>query len=167
MSKRAAKIAIEKGFYIDDAGEVWINGRPKVTSLRKGYKRFTIRDAESRMIPVLVHQLQALQTYGDEYLKLGVVARHLDNNPLNNFKANIAIGTAHDNAMDNPKEDRIARATHAASFNRAFTDSIVADIKRDRIDGMTYRQLILKYNTSKGTLSFLFNFSSYYKRIEV
>ena len=38
---------------------------------------------------------------------------------------------------------------------------IVEDIKKDRKSGFTYKELCKKYNTSKSTLSFLFNYSIY------
>ena len=91
----------------------------------------------------------------------GIQVRHLNGDPKDNSWDNIAIGTQSDNMMDIPIEERVRKAKLASSKIRRFTDEQVAMIRSDRAAGMTYSKLCQKYDTSKGTLSYMFNEAQY------
>lgn len=56
-----------------------------------------------------MHVVVAIWKYGEQYVyNDGILARHLDGNPLNNSPDNISVGTYRDNALDVPEEDRKA-----------------------------------------------------------
>lgn len=82
--------------------------------------------------------------------RTGIVVRHLDGVRTNNSWSNIAIGTHSDNMMDVPKKKRILKASNPQYSHM--------DIIRDRRKGMSYKDIMNKYNiTSKGTISFIIN----------
>lgn len=80
----------------------------------------------------------------------GIVVRHFNGNPLDNSEDNILIGTQSENMQDIPKEKRVLNASNPI-YNHE-------DILSDRYSGMTYKEIMLKYNIkSKGTISFIVN----------
>lgn len=84
-----------------------------------------------------------------------MVVRHLNGNILDNSITNIEIGTNSDNMMDIPEKIRQKRSSNA---NKKYPDDIVSLIKSDREKGMSYKELMNKYNIlSKGTLSYIIN----------
>jgi len=87
--------------------------RPGKTS----YYTFSIRE---KTIPV--HKLQAYQKFGDATFETGIEVRHKNSNSLDNSWDNILLGTKKDNAQDRPKEQRVALAKYASSFNSKLTD---------------------------------------------
>ena len=112
---------------------------------------------------VFWHQLVAFEKFGDTFLDDKIVVRHLNGNHLDNSWDNIAIGSPQDNSLDRNPIDRKIHALKTSQSMRRFTDKEIEQIKIDRQNGMSYNQLIQKYSTSKGTLSFLFNHALYYK----
>lgn len=57
--------------------------------------------------------------------------------------------------FDFPKEFRVKRSSNA---NKKYSDEVVLNIKSDREKGMSYKELMNKYNiSSKGTLSYIIN----------
>lgn len=170
-SNQGILIAVDK-YIINKNGDIFNKKTLKQKKLRIMYKSasrgkyyaFGVR-VNKTMIPVTVHRFQAYIKYGDIIFNNGIVVRHLNNNSLDNTWNNIDIGTYRDNSLDMPKEKRIKLAINASYVNRSFTDEIVKNIYIDRQSKMTYKQLCVKYNTSKSTLSFLFNKSLYLKNI--
>ncbi len=63
-----------------------------------------------------VHRFCAYLKYGNQLFNSGLLVRHLDDNPLNLSWDNIVLGTQKENAEDQPKDSRIARAKYARSF---------------------------------------------------
>lgn len=124
------------------------------------YVRFSIK-IERQIRSFKAHRLVAYQKYGDEIFKDEICVRHLDGNPLNNREDNIAIGTQSDNMMDRKPLARHLHAKVASSHIRRFSNEEVAQIKLDHKNGMSYKKLCIKYNTSKSTLSYLFNEAQY------
>lgn len=59
------------------------------------------------------------------------------------------------------KNIRIEKAISASSKNRKFGDNIIKNIMNNKNNSMSYSKLYEKYNTSKLTLSYLFN-NAYY-----
>lgn len=166
IMQKALLCAKRKGYVADAEGNVWLNGKKVNLHFNKhGYYIFTIRDDRDKLVPIRVHQLQAYQKYNTLLFLPNTVVRHLDNNKLNNRADNICIGTMRDNIMDNPEEKRLEYAINASRHNSAFTDDQLRELKKDREAGMTYNQLIAKYNTHKGTLSYIFHESLQYKNL--
>lgn len=156
-------IAKSKGYYTDKNGNIFsVN---KKISLRKAQERynFTIRYYGKR-VTISVHKFIAYLKYGDEIFNEGIEVRHLDGNSLNNVWDNIAIGTHSENMMDIPEKNRIKKAINASNKVRRFSDDEVKEILFNKEAGMSYNKLCIKYNTSKSTLSYLFN-KAYYRSI--
>lgn len=167
MSKinESIREAKRKGYYVDKNGNVFSNQKQlALRTPKSNRKQFTIRmDGERVTIPV--HKFVAYLKFSKKCFEDGIEVRHLDNNSLNNSWENIEIGTHSENQLDISSEIRKKRATYASQKIRKFTDDEVVKIKQDRANGFTYKMLCEKYNTKKGTLSYLFNQSDYGKKI--
>jgi hypothetical protein len=146
--------AKERGFKVLENGDALNNKGKKVGGRYNGYIATSFR-SNGKIKHFMTHRLQAYQKFGNKIYEEGIVARHLDGNPLNNSCNNIEIGTTSDNMMDIPKEVRIKKASNA---NKKHSDETVKDIRKDRKSGMTYKELMYKYGiSSKGTMSFIVN----------
>lgn len=175
LSKNEAAIlvAFEKGYRVDDNGNVFRKGKPVKLMLKNFsnppvYLGFNVRlkiNGSSSVRRVLTHRLQSFQKFGHDIFKEGIETRHKNGNSLDNSFDNILIGTASENQMDIPEQVRKASGTKASSKIRRFSDDVVREIKSDRESGLKYKDLCLKYKTSKGTLSYLFNDSNYAKSV--
>lgn len=153
----AVQTAITVGYSISACGIVSKNGKKiKCRKDRNGYSIFTLNSR-----PILVHQLQAFTLFGSKVLEFSAI-RHLNGDKDNNSISNIALGSNSDNQLDIPKNVRLNSSKAASAKRRRFTEDELTNIKRDRLNGMSYKQLCTKYNTSKGTLSYMFNKSNYY-----
>ncbi|MFA5366674.1 MAG: HNH endonuclease [Dehalococcoidia bacterium] len=159
--KEKILIAIEKGYYCDTNGNVF--SKFKKLSLcgnSKGYYHFSIRINKNRY-PIQVHQFVAYLKFGDKIFDDNIEVRHLNGNSLNNCWDNIDIGSHIQNMGDIPQKILISAAIAGSKSLRRFTDEEVKNILSDRIQGLSYSKLCEKYNTSKSTLSYLFN-EAYY-----
>ena len=106
--------------------------------------------------PCNVHRLQAYQKFGDKIYLKNIHVRHKNNISTDNSFENILIGTPSENAMDNPKEDRVKRANHATSFWRKYDKDIVKSFHKE--NGRSYKKTMSNFNiTSKGTLNYILN----------
>ena len=151
------ELAFEKGYTIDDEGNVYgLRGNKLKGFLgSNGYKTFNFLDENNKIIHVTYHRFQAYCKYGDKIYEKGILVRHLDGNPTNNSASNIALGTQSDNMFDQPKEVRIRKASNA---NKVYSDELVEQIIKDHENGLSYREIMNKYNiSSKGTLSYIIN----------
>lgn len=148
------------GYTVDVAGNLYRNGIQKKPYIHNGYFIFNFREGKKNR-HVSMHRLQGYQKYGEAIFLKGAECRHQNSNSLDNSYDNILIGTSGQNKMDVPKEIRVERARHAGSFNRVFTDEQVIQIFEDHSNGMSYKKLSEKYQTCKGTLSYLFNKALY------
>jgi hypothetical protein len=161
---------INEGWFVKD-GRLYMPNGSKYEKLYisiEGYWTLTkhVKGNNDLKSNVGVHCIVAFQKFGSKIFdtpELKVHIRHLDGNKLNNLDSNIEIGSQSDNILDIPKEIRVRSAIIASSVNRRFSDEEVKLILKDRKNGFTYKMLCEKYNTSKSTLSFLFNFASYAK----
>jgi len=151
--------AKEKGYYVDKEGNVYSPNKKLVLRIAQNRYSFTIRYYGSR-VTIPVHRFVAYFKFGDKIFE-NLEVRHLNNDSLDNNWDNIDIGTHSENILDMPKEKRIQKAIHASSKRRKFSDEEVKKIKEDRNNGMNYKDLCVKYKTSKSTLSYLFN-KAYY-----
>lgn len=153
--------AILKGYYVDSEGNVYSKTRKlKLVTNSGGYYNFSIRIGKIRTT-IPVHQFVGFFKYGSEMLEHNYEVRHLNGNRLDNSWENLLIGNHSENMLDIPKEERIIKSIAAKKNSRRFDDNEVQEIINDRNSGMKYSQLCEKYNTSKSTLSYLFN-NAYY-----
>jgi len=150
--KRKVLILVERGYKVTKEGELFNKKGVKVGSVQGNYHRIGVR-VKSKKVYIHTHRFQAYQKYGNKLFEENIVVRHKNGNPLDNSWDNILIGTQLDNIMDRPVKDRLEHAKHAASFNKKYDyDSIL----NDRNKGMTYRELMNKYNiSSKGTIGYI------------
>lgn len=155
--------AVEKGYYSDKFGNVF-SQRKKLSLIvsSRGYYNFSVSLNNKRII-IYVHQFVAYSKYGNKAFDNNIVVRHLDGNSLNNYWDNIEIGSPSQNSRDIPENKRISIAINNSSKRRRFTDDEVIKIVSDRKLGFSYSKLCEKYNTSKSTLSYLFNDAYYTK----
>jgi hypothetical protein len=163
---RATIEASEKGYYVDEEGNVISpKGRKRKPqsqwSRGSVYYRFTVRGNDGKNTTVQYHQLAAYQKFGRAALVKGIQIRHLDNNSENNRPDNLALGTAGDNAMDNPEDERLARAKHAASHRKKLNDIEVARLRKEHAEGARQKDLCKKYGIAKSTCSYIVNRKTY------
>lgn len=163
MKINKIKMAYDKGYRVDNLGNTSsIHRAINPTRGNRGYFVFGVKD-HGKMYMIPVHRLQAYQKYGDVIFNNGIVVRHKDGDSTNNSIQNILIGSQSVNILDIPLELRMLNAVNAASKRRRFTDEEVSAIVSDRNSGLKYCDLVIKYNTSKSTLSYLLN-SAYYNK---
>jgi len=151
MSKKTAKIAFEKGYRVEVDGTVTYKG--SVVSPYPdtgGYLRITINDG-GRRTNFGVHRLVAYQNFGEEYMKEGIMARHLDSNKHNNSHENIAIGTCGDNRMDMPVEQRRAIA---ATGRRKYTEAEIESWRKMNAEGIPFRKIEAITGVRRSMLSY-------------
>lgn len=156
------KLASEKGYYIK-LGKIYSHtGRiRKINNSKGGYPKFTIAcgsrtNKTFKTLTVLCHRLVAYQKYGNKIYKKGIQVRHKNNNPLNFHKPNILIGTQSKNMMDKPPNERRRTALIASSKTRRFTDEEMNQIRKQRKNGASYKDIMKTWNIlSKGTLSYM------------
>lgn len=112
------------------------------------YLKIGLRILEFKSFSLKIHRIQAYKKYGNKIFEEGIKIRHLNNIPTDNSWDNILTGTHSDNMMDIPKEKRRQMASNPRHNHSA--------IIKDYNNGMTYKQLMQKYNvSSKGTISFI------------
>ncbi len=152
--------AFSKGYRVSNSGEA-LNpqGKPLVSGKIGKYRKISVGGPYPGS--VRIHRLAAYQWFGEKIFEPGLCVRHLDNNPNNNTKSNLAIGTQADNAHDS-SESLMERAVLGATWLRKWSDEIVLKIREDRKNGLTYRKLVKKYNISLSTIYHMINQATTY-----
>ena len=154
-SQEIVKFAYKSGYHATNEGEI-ISPRGNKLKLKIGklkndsYKRFCVY-FQNRVYSMKVHRLCAYQKYGDSMFEKGIVVRHLNGDSLDNSLNNIAIGTASDNMMDMPKEQRVRKAYIAS---KAAQRKDWSEIDASRESGMSYKQLRKIYGVPLSSLSY-------------
>lgn len=153
--KESLLLAFNKGYRISKEGlivnpsGILLKGTIIKNIKRPDYRSLSIK-LEGKKVPLKVHRLQAYQKFGEKIFEEGIVVRHKNGNSLDNSWDNILIGTASENMLDIPKEDRRNNASHPKHDHI----SIISDYK----SGLNYQEIMLKYNiSSKGTVSYIIN----------
>lgn len=157
MVSKFAAIAYEKGYRVNDAGQV-VAPRGNIRALTvdpDGYYRFSLGHNGSTR----VHSLAAIQWFGDYDGSLEI--RHLDGDPRNNTRYNLALGTRSQNEMDKAAAVRQRVAAAAAATQRRFTEAVVAEIRMKWDRGATLKQLVAEYGGAKSTISYIVNNKTY------
>lgn len=156
--------AYEKGYRVADNGSVI---SPSGRSLRlvkaksNGRFHFSINHRGKIRGGLSVHRLAAYQKFGDKIFQEGLEVRHLDSNETNNRLENIAIGTHSDNLMDMPEAQRLHKAFRAAKKRRKLSGKEARQLRKDRENGATYKELMERYGIAKGTVSYIVNRRTY------
>lgn len=125
----------------------------------EGYLRFSIRLNNNKYGTILTHRFQAYIKYGNKIYNNNIEVRHLNGIKTDNSYDNILIGNHSENMLDIDEKIRIKKAMIASkSRKNAYSKDKIRNIKKDRILGMTYSQLMDKYNiSSKGTINYILN----------
>jgi hypothetical protein len=165
---RYLKAAVDRGYKaLPDGSVIGPQGnRLKLMINRKYYYHVSFRipvelindDSKRKITKLFVHRLVAYQKYGDKME--GLQVRHLDGNSRNNHPDNIAIGTQSQNFLDRPIEDRIEHAKKAVKHITKH-DKIAAEVRKDRKNGMLYKDICEKYGLCKSMVSFIINKAQY------
>jgi len=153
---RSEEIALVRGYYVSEAGDViGPNGHPIVCIPARGYLRFAIRS--ERMLNVYVHRLQAFQKFGGRVYLHGVVVRHIDGNPLNNSRDNIAIGTNRDNQLDRAPEDRSRSSQLGLQTRDRVSDHDVVVMRLLSAEGETDEAIGKRFDLRRETVRKIVN----------
>ena len=164
MKDKHVLYAHKKGYRVTEDGRVFApSGKERKLRVGStGYWTFSVRSrAEGVDGPCLVHKLAALQWFGASNFKPGIQVRHLDGNPLNNRRENLALGTGSQNMMDRPATERRAHAKKAAKARRAFTDGQVRTIRKRKANGESLKTLAAEYGVANSTISYIVNRKMY------
>ncbi len=159
MSKtnEALKAAYANGLYAKNGQVYGIRGIRKISiKTTHNYSREIVNVGfKGITIPISVHKIIAYQKYGNDLFKEGILVRHLDGNSLNNVIDNIAIGTASDNMMDIPREERLRHGQLAASYLRKYDETTELSICKSYKKGLGYKRLSKKYSIPKSTIRYI------------
>lgn len=156
MEKSIEEIASKRGYQVAENG-LLLNPKLKVVgSLNPttGYQETNIR-LNGKTKHFTTHRLQAFQKYGKLLFNLGIVTRHKDGDKLNNSWDNILIGSHSQNALDIPKQIRVKRAFHAASYLKKYDNQQIIDFYSNC---KSYKKTMTEFEiSSKGTLHYILN----------
>ena len=153
--------AYERGYRISSDGRLI---RPDGAEIEgscsnRKYKNTRLNKKQGQLF---FHKLAGYQKFGDEIFRKGMQVRHLDGNKYNNSLDNIGLGTNRENAMDIPKEERVARSLPAGRVRRKLTEEQVEQLRTDRENGFTYDKLQEKYKLARSTVSYIVNRKTYF-----
>ncbi len=157
--KLGAVIAVAKGYRIKN-GQLF-NGAKKLVNPRiddGGYPVIGIKLPRTRKnLSVHVHIISAFIKFGEELLTTDMEVRHLNGVKTDFSPNNLELGTRLDNIMDIPSEERRRIGAIGAVKRRILNDSEQAAFRRDRENGMTFKDLAVKYGfCHKGHASFVY-----------
>lgn len=163
-TKQAAALvsAFKRGYRARRGAVIAPSGR--VLSLvrdTRGYLRFNVKFYDGKRRPVLVHQLVALQKFGDLAIRQGVHVRHLNGDQSDNRPENIGIGTHSENMRDMDPAVRKQKALRAARVQRRLSDDQVRAMRLERDSGASLKVLGARYGVSLATVSFACNRITY------
>lgn len=165
--------AVDKGYFVDKDGAIHHRDRILLPCKAGGSKKrynhksikyfvISLRDcADNKARKVFIHRLQVFQKFGDAIFKPKVCVQHLNGNSLDNSWDNISIGSLSSNSLDIPKNQRIATALLGANCVRKFTEEELTKVKEDRKNGFSLRELSIKHQTAKSTMSYICSGKTY------
>lgn len=155
-------MAVEKGYYVDERGNVFSKHRQLFPSVnRDGYMCIGFKHKGSVSI-IFVHRLMGYQKFGDSIFEGKIQVRHLDGNRSNNSIENISIGTSSENRMDILREKRllIAKKANEARGLNTPTVELVEQLLYDRSLGLTISEISKKYSITRDRYYYVTRYSS-------
>lgn len=161
--KPYVKLAYDKGYRATKSGDILGSSgkRRKLAvygSKNYPYLGFTIAIPRTkRRVWICVHQLQAYQKFGDDYLLSDLIVRHLNSDSLDNSYENIGVGTQRENMLDVSVSVRLKRSHYAAKTQRKVSPEQVVEIRNKKANGHTLRMLREEYGLAKSTVSYIVN----------
>jgi hypothetical protein len=160
----------EYGYRGDEEGNLYNpRGKKLKPSSRNPHRRLTFRgnSLDGKRPAIKVHRFLAYQWFGDGLFKEGVMVRHLDGNPLNNRKDNLALGTNSDNMLDRDPEDRKKTASHAGKSTKKAKQAKkkARRVLRLHRKGLSQRSIAEQLQISKSTVSRIINRKTQYSKI--
>lgn len=162
-SKKSAVIAAEKGYRVEENGDVISpKGRKRKPYLtRRGFYTFSLRLPGRKQTNVSVHQLVAFQKYGMDYVESDLEASHVDGDLKNNAWDNIKWGTHKDTMNRREPEVRQAHAQLAANARRHLTEDEARDLRRRHQDGESGRSLAERFGIRESTVHYIVTGKTY------
>ena len=128
-------------YWATPSGEIWSTcgsrAIQRATRIKLGYRVLTIRRSNGSRWTIAVHLLVARTFLGEP--GVGMQARHLDGNPLNNHVDNLQWGTVLENARDRIRHGTQQRG--AGHWNAKMTDDAVRDMRERHARGESYHSL--------------------------
>jgi hypothetical protein len=160
MSKRndAVRAAHARGYVVTETGAV-ISGKGKRLRLRMSgdppYPTFSLNMGGQTM-PLPVHRLAAFQKFGERAFDPNLMVRHKNGVHRDSFPSNLLLGTAHDNAMDQPAAVRAARAQRARAARMKFrAPETLARMRALRAEGRLLREIAAEFGCCESTACLL------------
>lgn len=183
------KIAIDRGYYFDFETQEIVSPfgtrtKPKLFGQQR-YPSYTIslQQGDKSVGSFPVDKFVGYILYGEDSFSTGVNVRHLDDDPLNLAKDNIAIGSSRDNEMDKKPHVRSNSAKRGREsqglrpLNQMITDEIATQILIEYLDKKgslvkapagTVKNLANKYGFKRATVQSIcsgVNFKDIYSKI--
>lgn len=128
----------------------------KLLILPDGYPTISVSISNEKRYPVKIHRLVAYQKFGDALFKKGIQVRHLNGNKLDFSFENIEIGTAKQNCLDKPKEQRLQASKKANSLmKRSIPFDLACQIREElkkEYEYGDYARIARKYNINSETV---------------
>ena len=147
--------SVTNGFIVNPSGK-----ELKRQIDRNGYYSVTVK-IDGVATKCMIHRFVAFCKFGNKIFQPNIVVRHLDGNSKNNEHGNIDIGSQSQNCLDRKKSDRIKHAKKAATKIRKLSHDEAEQLRLDRKNGLTYSELVIKYNIAKSTVSYIVNKKTY------
>ena len=155
--------AIAQGYTLQDGVVYLPSGKEaKLRANPDGYLGFTAGPGNGKERTLaFIHYWVAYLKFGEQVFESGLQIRHRDGVPSNNAWDNILLGTPTENMYDRPAEDRQKHAQKAADAQKRLSDEEVRQLRRDRVAGLTYRELRAKYKIPKSSISYILHGKTY------
>lgn len=153
-TNQAIIFAAEKGYNSTSCGNI-ISPFGKPLALkggRSGYLSFSIK-LQGSSVNIPVHRFVAFLKFGKAALEPGACSRHLNGNPRDNSRDNIAIGSHSENMMDQAEQAR-SRKAQIAGRGKSLSDEFWLEIEKQHSQGMSFKAIRREYGVSLSTLSF-------------
>jgi hypothetical protein len=101
LSSGKYRVDVERGLVYGPPG-VPLGTKPTGTSMY-GLVGLSVSGMSRSQLALNTHKVVAYAIWGRAAVARGIHVRHLNNNPTDNRKANLALGSAHENLLDAPR----------------------------------------------------------------
>lgn len=127
----------------------------KSTINNRGYKLINLWDLGGNKKSFSIHRLVLMVFSGEPKDKTKNIARHLNDDKLDNRIENLAWGSSKDNCSDAIKNNKNAKGEKHGSSKLSEKD--VLDIRRDIENNLKQFEIANKYNISQSLVSLIKN----------